>query len=86
MEITTIACPYNLTMPCRDFYTTEKALNKSMSNKRSHKILELNFSSIHEMWDGKWYSTVLLPLLGEGLCNSFGASLPVTYAVIPDSW
>lgn len=47
---------------------------------------ELNFSGLHEMWDGKGSFTVFLPLLREGLCNSFDASLPVTYAVIPDSW
>ena len=42
--------------------------------KNEDKILELNLSGTHEIWDGKWYSTVLLPLLGEDLCNSFDVS------------
>lgn len=42
--------------------------------KNEDEILELNFSDTHEIWDGKWYSTVLLPLLGEGMRNSFDAS------------
>lgn len=54
--------------------------------KNKKKILGLNLSGVKEIWDGKAYSTVLLPLLGEGLCNSFDASLPVTYSVILDSW
>lgn len=53
--------------------------------KNEDKILELNLSGIHEIWDGKGCSTVLLPLLGEGLSNSFDGSLPMTYAVIPES-